>query len=73
MASPQSLRDFQRRLSARLASASTTELSSTLGLQAGNDRWLINLEDAGEVLPVPALAKPKTPLPDVLSLWNHPP
>jgi twitching motility protein PilI len=54
-----SLRDYQRELAARLQGASQGRAASKLGLQVGNEAWLVDLSDAGEVLPVP----PITPVP----------
>jgi twitching motility protein PilI len=55
-----SLREFQQALAARLAEAGAeTAPHARLGMQAGGRLWLIPLEDAGEVLPLPAV----TPVP----------
>jgi len=54
-----SLRDYQRDLAARLQGAGSAQVASRLGLQAGGQRWLVDLRDAGEVIPVPAV----TPVP----------
>jgi len=55
-----SLREFQRELAARLAEARVqTAPNARLGVQAGGRYWLIRLDDAGEVLPVPEV----TPVP----------
>lgn len=53
------LNDFQENLARRLREASETESTSRLGLEAGGHRYLLRLEEAGEVLPVP----PLTPVP----------
>jgi twitching motility protein PilI len=56
MAAKTSLRDYQRDLAERLRSAEAAGVSaSRLGLQAGEDAWLVDLAEAGEVLPVPAI------------------
>lgn len=56
MAKRISLREFQMRLVERLTSAVRGETSrALLGVQAGKDYWLLNLSDAGEVVPVPTL------------------
>jgi twitching motility protein PilI len=52
-----SLRDYQRELAERLRHADSARSASKLGLQAGTERWLVDLVDAGEVLPVPALTR----------------
>jgi len=54
-----SLRDYQRELSARLQSAGSGRAATKLGLQVGAESWLVDLSDAGEVIPVP----PITPVP----------
>lgn len=59
MAARTSLRDYQRDLAARLQAAGSAQVASKLGLQAGGQRWLVDLRDAGEVIPVPAV----TPVP----------
>ena len=59
MAARTSLRDYQRELAERLRGAGTGRIASKLGLQVGDESWLVDLADAGEVLPVP----PITPVP----------
>jgi twitching motility protein PilI len=54
-----SLRDYQRELAARLQGASSRRAASKLGLQVGAEAWLVDLTEAGEVVPVP----PITPVP----------
>jgi twitching motility protein PilI len=54
-----SLRDYQRELAARLQSAGSGRAASRLGVQVGAERWLVDLTEAGEVIPVP----PITPVP----------
>ncbi|THF61277.1 chemotaxis protein CheW [Pseudothauera rhizosphaerae] len=56
MAKRISLREFQESLVRRLAEARTGDRRTLLGLQAGNDNWLIDLADSGEILPVPPLS-----------------
>ena len=55
MAEKLSLRDYQRDLAERLRAAETTRSSSKLALQVGEEGWLIDLADAGEVIPVPPI------------------
>ncbi len=50
-----SLREFQESLVRRLAEAQTSDRQALLGVQAGNENWLIDLIDTGEILPVPPL------------------
>jgi len=59
MAARTSLRDYQRELAGRLQSAASGQAASKLGLQVGTESWLVDLTDAGEVIPVPAI----TPVP----------
>jgi twitching motility protein PilI len=54
-----SLRDYQRQLAARLSSAESGKVASKLALQVGGESWLIDLAEAGEVIPVPHI----TPVP----------
>jgi twitching motility protein PilI len=54
-----SLRDYQRELAERLRDGGGDRATSKLGVQVGNDNWLVDLADAGEVIPVP----PVTPVP----------
>jgi len=52
------LREFQENLSRRLAGAAARDSpSSRLAFEAGNRLWLLNLPDAGEVMPVPWLCR----------------
>jgi twitching motility protein PilI len=55
MAEKLSLRDYQRDLAERLRAAETTRSSSRLALKVGEEGWLVDLVDAGEVIPVPAI------------------
>lgn len=51
-----SLRDFQEGLVKRLTSAAHQDSpNALLGIQAGQDYWLLNLSDAGEIVPLPPL------------------
>lgn len=60
MARKVSLREFQQDLVRRLSeAASAATPSARLGIQAGDEYWLVRLEEAGEVIPVP----PLTPVP----------
>jgi twitching motility protein PilI len=61
MTVPQStqLKDFQTRLSERLRDAGTTpDLAARLGLMIGGQRWLVDLSEAGEIVPVPDVISP---------------
>ena len=55
MAERQSLREYQRELTERLKSAAKGRAASRLGVQVGTDAWLVDLADAGEVIPVPPI------------------
>jgi twitching motility protein PilI len=59
MAARTSLRDYQRDLAERLRSAEVGAAASMLGVQVDDEAWLVDLREAGEVIPVP----PITPLP----------
>jgi twitching motility protein PilI len=59
MAQRISLRDYQRELAERLRNADSARAASKLGVQVGEQNWLIDLAEAGEVMPVP----PITPVP----------
>jgi len=59
MAARTSLRDYQRDLSERLQSAQGAANASLLGVQVDDEAWLVDLREAGEVIPVPSI----TPLP----------
>ena len=55
-----SLREFQQALSKRLAIAATRSSAPLrLTVESGGEHWVLDLPDAGEVLPMPAL----TPVP----------
>ena len=52
-----SLREFQEYLGKRLTSAARGEVSSALlGVQSGNESWLLNLSDSGEIIPLTTLS-----------------
>jgi twitching motility protein PilI len=59
MAERLSLKDYQRGLAERLREAGAGRMVSKLGVQLGSESWLVDLGDAGEVIPVPAV----TPVP----------
>lgn len=51
------LREFQEYLATRLNSAARGEISSALlGVQSGSHHWLLQLDEAGEILPMPPLS-----------------
>lgn len=52
-----SLREFQENLVKRLAEARSGDRRTLLGVEAGNERWLVDLTDTGEVLPVPPVSQ----------------
>ena len=54
-----SLRDYQRELALRLSSSDSGKVASKLALQVAGEGWLVDLADAGEIIPVP----PITPVP----------
>jgi len=55
MAQRISLRDYQRELAERLRQADSARSASKLGVQVGEQSWLIDLAEAGEVMPVPPI------------------
>jgi twitching motility protein PilI len=55
MAQRISLRDYQRELAERLRNADSARAASKLGVQVGEQNWLIDLAEAGEVMPVPPI------------------
>ena len=56
MAKKFNLREFQTNLSRQLQAATTHETAfSRLGFQVGHANWLVALEDAEEVIPVPSI------------------
>ena len=57
MARRTSLRDFQQQLVRRLAEAQASDApSARLGVQIGQEQWLVKLDEAGEVIPLPSIA-----------------
>jgi twitching motility protein PilI len=56
MAQRISLRDYQRELVERLRAPDSGRIASKLAVQAGGDGWLVELTEAGEIIPVPAIS-----------------
>ena len=52
------LRQFQARLSERLRQADVAPRVARLGLLIGGQRWLVDLAEAGEIVPLPAAITP---------------
>jgi twitching motility protein PilI len=66
-----SLRDFQQGLAQRLREAQTeAEPTSRLGVQAGSRHWLLKLDDAGEMLPLPEISSVPLTKPWYMGLAN---
>jgi twitching motility protein PilI len=66
-----SLREFQQGLAQRLREAQAeTEPTSRLGVQAGSSNWLLRLDDAGEMLPLPEISHVPLTRPWYLGLAN---
>lgn len=66
-----SLHKFQESLAARLREAAGEPVStSRLGLQSGSRNWMLKLEDAGEIVPVPDLTPVPLTKPWFLGLAN---
>jgi twitching motility protein PilI len=59
MAARTSLRDYQRELAERLKSAEAGRFSSKLGVQLAGAGWLVDLQEASEMIPLPGI----TPVP----------
>jgi twitching motility protein PilI len=59
MAERTSLRDYQRALAERLRGGEGPRAISKLGVRVGAENWMVDLADAGEIIPVP----PVTPVP----------
>ena len=55
MAKKGSLREFQAHLAKRLAGANEQSAAGLLGIQAGNEYWLLSLSDSGEIVPLAPL------------------
>lgn len=55
MAKRASLREFQAHLAKRLASANEQSAAGLLGVQSGNEYWLLSLADSGEIIPLTPL------------------
>jgi twitching motility protein PilI len=56
MAERTSLRDYQRELADRLRGAEAGRGSAMLALQIGGEGWLVDLGEAGELIPVPPIS-----------------
>jgi twitching motility protein PilI len=66
-----SLRDFQQGLAQRLREAQAeAEPTSRLAVQAGSGSWLLKLDDAGEMLPLPEISAVPLTKPWYLGLAN---
>ncbi len=57
MAKKGSLREFQARLAERLAGSGERSAAGLLGIQSGQDYWLVDLSDSGEIIPLPPLTE----------------
>ena len=71
MATKVSLRQFQQDLAQRLSSAKTAPVSAArLGVQCGASYWLVALDDAGEIVPVPEILRVPLTKPWYLGVAN---
>ncbi len=71
MAKQISLREFQQGLAQRLREAQAeAEPTSRLGVQAGSSNWLLKLDDAGEMLPLPEISSVPLTRPWYMGLAN---
>lgn len=65
------LRSFQQDLATRLAAKTAAQVeSSRLGIACGDERWLVRLSDAGEVIAVPPIVPVPLTQPWFLGLAN---
>lgn len=65
------LRTFQRELAARLTTKTAAQVeSSRLGISCGDERWLIRLADAGEVMTMPEVIRVPLTRPWYLGVAN---
>jgi twitching motility protein PilI len=65
------LRSFQQDLATRLAAKTAAQVeSSRLGIACGDERWLVRLFDAGEVIAVPPIVQVPLTQPWFLGLAN---
>jgi twitching motility protein PilI len=66
-----SLHEFQQGLAQRLREAQAeAEPTSRLGVQAGGGNWLLRLDDAGEMLPLPEISSVPLTRPWYVGLAN---
>jgi len=71
MAKQISLREFQQALAQRLREAQTeAEPTSRLSVEAGRRNWLLKLDEAGEMLPLPEISSVPLTRPWYLGLAN---
>lgn len=71
MARQISLREFQQSLAQRLREAQAeAEPTSRLGVQTGSRYWLLKLDEAGEMLPLPEISSVPLTRPWYLGLAN---
>jgi twitching motility protein PilI len=70
MARSVGLREFQQGLAERLREAQSAEPTSRLGVQAGDRFWLLKLDEADEVLPMPEISGVPLTKPWYLGLAN---
>ena len=71
MAKHISLREFQQSLAERLRTAQAeAEPTSRLGVQTGSRHWLLKLDEAGEMLPLPEISSVPLTKPWYLGLAN---
>jgi twitching motility protein PilI len=71
MAKQLSLREFQQGLAHRLREAQVeAEPSSRLSVEAGKGNWLLKLDEAGEMLPLPEISSVPLTKPWYLGLAN---
>lgn len=73
MARRLNLQEYQENILSRLKALEQTQgaaTSSRLGVQVGDDAWLLSLKDVGEVLPVPEIHKVPLTQPWFMGMTN---
>lgn len=71
MAKKTSLRDFQKYLAERLAGAARGQgAASLLGVRSGQEDWLLDLSDSGEIIQAPKLTPVPLTLPAFAGIAN---
>lgn len=70
MAEKTSLRDYQRELAERLRGGKENRSTSKLAVRVGAENWMVDLADAGEIIPVPRITQVPLTLPWFRGITN---